>query len=89
MLTFKREITNNKVFSLALIGRRKVLSKCLVGVKVTSRTASEYVTILQELIHKIYNQCSKEGKEQEKADLSHETLMAETSLLNDSNFERS
>lgn len=73
---------------MALLGRRKVLSKCFVGVQVTSRTASEYVTILEELKYKIYNLCSKEDKEQEKADLSHRTLMAETSLLKESDSER-
>lgn len=73
---------------MALIGRRKVLSKCLVGVKVTSGTASEYATILEELKYKIYNLCSKEGKEQGKADLSHETVMAEPSLLKESDSER-
>lgn len=44
---------------------------------------------MEELKYKIHNLCSKEEKEQEKADLSHETLMAETSLLKDSDSKRS
>lgn len=58
---------------MALIGRRKVLSKCFAGVKVTSRTTSEHATFPEELKYKIYNLCSKGGKEQGKADLSHDT----------------